>query len=197
MAIIRSGNRAQAAAMIQGGVNMDTVNWLRQSNQAMASSGASGKLHDMIMQSSALWISDKAIQDTNNLMRRYSVAMDLDVLRPLATLEEFQAAKPYMRKYMMANPTLKQSWLNGEADGYDGDFEQFEVGAVGEADRHWRTVMNGMEVEEDKTYSYTTYCDADDMNANDQLDIQDMWQHVNYIMEVEEDDPSSILGNSL
>lgn len=197
MAIIRSGNRNQAAAIIQGGLDMNTVHWLRESNNRLASSGASGEMHDLVMQSSAIWLSDESIQETNELMRRYAVSMDLDTHRLLTDLLEFQSAKPYMRKYIMANPVLKQSWLDGEAEGYDGEFEQREVNAVGEDDYFYRSVMNGMEQEDGDFYRYDTYDDCEELSHEDQLEIGYMWQHTNYLMEIEEDDPSSVLGNSL
>lgn len=198
MPVIVSENRAQSAMMIEGKIDHETNRWLMAQNHSALGPGVRSALQERIAQHASLWYTDEAVASAELNMRKYSVAMDLDVIRQTFLLEEMQSAKPTMRKYLMANPTLRQSWMRGEADGYDGEFEH-TVGAVGEDDHVWRSVMSGQEVfdEPSNEYHYTTYHDAEHMDAMDQMMIRQAWVYSDYEMEIEEEDPSSILGNSL
>ena len=196
MAIIHSRDRVQSSMFMEKGIDHSTINWLRQMNSGLGGNQESA-FHQRMQHASNYWMTKEALEDTESMMRKYSVSMDLDAFRELHELEHFQAAKPFMRRWVMANPTIKQSWLDGEAEGYDGEFMDTDPGQVGWHDVSWRTVMNGMEVEEEKHYMYETFCDAEEMSFADQCSIRDMWALTDYYMQVDEDDPSSVLGNSL
>ena len=61
----------------------------------------------------------------------------------LGSVPAFQQAEGYMRDYIMAIPEIQQLYLDGEFNGYGGDFSQFCTG-VGEANLFHRRAMNGL-----------------------------------------------------
>lgn len=88
--------------------------------------------------SSRAWEMGKRLlnKEDGEFVGRYSIGY-------LGSLSAQQNAEGYMRDIIMANPIVQQMYLDGEIDGYGGDFSHFCTG-IGEANLIWRRMYDGV-----------------------------------------------------
>jgi len=108
--------------------------------------------------SSRAWEMGKRLlnKEDGEFVGRYSIGY-------LGSLNAQQQAEGYMRDVIMANPVIQQLYLDGEVDGYGGEFSHFCSG-IGADNLIWRRMFDGVvnldKVEEVNRLRRTSYSDS-------------------------------------
>lgn len=120
----------------------------------------------------------------------------------LTTMEAMQAASPMMQTYIMANPMVRQLWLDGGCDGYSGSYRD-NTPLVGEAHYVYRRVMDGVVVDNpDGTWEATTYLEEliherDELHLEQQKDVLRTWARAEAALRAKMSDPTSSWNGTL
>lgn len=128
-----------------------------------------------------------------------------DEIRYLCTVGEFQWAPEKMRRYIMAQPEVRQMYHEQRLEGYEGWYKDAYPTDIGETHWDYRRVMNGVVVEGEGELDWTAstyYEDGDytlepDMDFLDQVDVLDSWNTVVHLIRQGGDDPTSHWNSSL
>ena len=146
--------------------------------------------------------SSEAIHLAQAALRKVSTLWDSDIIRPLASIAEFQHAQPQMIRWIMAEPTLRTMYHNQEVDGYSDYYVDAEPNRVGDQHYDWRRAMDGFAVinETDDLSQPEWYADSfiedlepddGDLSLIDQSFIQDTWVALRQHLAARKDDPTS------
>ncbi len=104
-----------------------------------------------------------------------------------------------MKRYIMAEPTIRALWQRQLCDGYN-DFCEHNRKQSGEELVEYRTVMNGLYVADSDEYAHemTIYDDPMDVydvdnniSAAEQFEIHNTWENLRVIIAKGEEDPTS------
>lgn len=125
-----------------------------------------------------------------------------DEIRVLRTLEEFQNAPPVMRRWIMAEPTVRALYHQQRVDGYTNHYVDYFTQDVGEDHYDYRMAMNGVVVEDEEGNGWKVRTYYEDLIQGDQKlsmiersDIQTTWEHLRDFIAMTKDDPTSPEGN--
>lgn len=103
----------------------------------------------------------------------------------LGSVQGLQGAQGFMRDYIMANPGLMQDYLDGNVEGYSGEFNKRCTG-VGEENIFYRRAMNGLlnlQVLDEKPQArHTHYQESmgNGLSFRERVDIQKTWTAIDY-----------------
>lgn len=135
---------------------------------------------------------------------RFGKRWDHDRVAPLLSLVDIQNAKPTMRRYMMAEPRVRQLWYQGRCDGYGELYQDDEPGAIGRTHSVYREVMNGSYVEnEEGEDQFVTYLGVVDEHGDSELTmigrqmVRRSWAELREILDRGGQDPTSPLRKNL
>lgn len=146
-----------------------------------------------------------SIRDRVEGMRdRFGRRWDEDRILPLVNLADFQNAKPRNRAVVMSNPRYRALWYKGQADGYDGLYEDDERDSIGREHDMYREIMNGAYVEgeegEDTFVSYLGVVDEHGdakFNQNEKDTARDIYRTLEEILDRGKQDPGSLVRKTL
>ncbi len=132
-----------------------------------------------------------------------------DSIAYLDSLGLFQQATPIMQRYIMAHVPLRELYLKGVLDGYEGSYTNVRGDAVGEDMYEWRRVNHGMisfvekEVDNEiKTqWVSTTYYDKTpegdrDLTFDQRCILKDTYEVIDQLLKDSDADLTSRLNNS-
>lgn len=127
---------------------------------------------------------------------------NVDTIRPLNTMGEFQWAGPNMQRWIMAEPTVREMYHDGAVEGYDGSYYDMQPNAIGENHYDYRRVMNGIVELDGDDWKYTTYLedlegDDRELDIDEQADILLCWENLRSHIEDKGDDPTSRWNSGL
>lgn len=135
-----------------------------------------------------------------------SMWMD-DRIQPLWDISHFQFAPSTMVRWLMAEPTIRQLYHDGQAEGYGESYLDTAKGQVGENHFDYRLVVDGMYYEEaEDEFSRTDYFveadpnfnpDYDTLNFMEQSAILSSWNNLAAFALRRDDDPTSQFGAKL
>jgi hypothetical protein len=106
---------------------------------------------------------------------------DDDDIRPLRSVEELQAAKPRMQRWVMANPFVRNLYKQGRVFGYGDSYIDHKRQGVGKDHYDYRLATNGFATFNDVDgYCATTYMEEllpgdTHPTFSEQIDIFDTW----------------------
>lgn len=135
--------------------------------------------------------------------RAVRAAWQLDEIRALQDIGEFQHAPLAMQRWIMAEPTTRQLYQQQRIDGYSETYFDHDPGTLGHDHYDYRRVMNGILVvdESDENpdnhgWTATTYFDEllpdeDELSHPEQLDILHAWDHLRAKIAAKGEDPTS------
>lgn len=130
----------------------------------------------------------------------------LDVVRPIWELGQLQNAPQVMQRWIMAEPFVRQMYIEQRIDGYSGSYVDIRPGEVGADHYDYRRVMNGVMVVHDETaetdWTVTAYFDPVEPNDIElvpaqQHDIVSTWDVVRACIKHGVDDPTNQGGGKL
>ena len=130
-----------------------------------------------------------------------------NVISPLLNLEECYSAQPLMQRYIMAEPTIRQLYIDQRCDGYsDGPYRDLFPGWIGPDHYDYQKVMSGIVneyVDEDgedtwkvNTFSYDLLPSDADLTFDERVDILATWEVVRMAIEAG-NDPTNPNGRKL
>lgn len=124
-----------------------------------------------------------------------------NVIGTLHDIGQFQHPPPIMRRWLMAEPTVRQLYHQGQVEGYGNDYIDRHPGQVGTEHYDWQVVMDGVVVEDEHGHdvSYEYFCntdpaydpDYDELDIVDKSNIIDAWAKMSSFIKANRDDPTS------
>ena len=125
-----------------------------------------------------------------------------DTIRIIDTREDLQSATPIMRRYVMAEPSVKRRYILGELSVYNGLFDDRAEGKYGSDDPTWRRVRTGgVDLMNDEVIRFTEYIDLLDdeagLLADERADILNTWSAIRDLIAGGGEDPTDVYGGSL
>lgn len=133
----------------------------------------------------------------------------MDEIRQLNTIGEFQNAPLSMQRWIMAEPTGRKMYHQQRMDGYSETYLDMEPSAIGEEHYDYRRVMDGllvMDEEEDLNgdlgWTATTYWEEllpedNDLSLEEQVDITNSWKFFKEHLKAGKEDPTSRFNSDL
>lgn len=103
----------------------------------------------------------------------------------LGTVHGLQGAQGFMRDYIMAHKGLHQDWLDGNIEGYDGEFHA-RCRGIGEENIFYRRAMHGLlnleMVNDAPQMRHTHYHESlgGGLSFRERVDIQKTWTAVDH-----------------
>lgn len=188
-----------------GTLSQNTVNYLQ--NQIASAASAGTELGKRIYERSMAVFneinSDAAVMAAEAVFSQVESMMGQDIIEPLITIPQLQAAAPVMQGLIMTSPLLRQAWYDGKIEGYSDTYVDPEPGLIGHEQEAYRRVMNGVLIEHPEvSYEYNLYFDRassrDDTYTLRQLAaIRDSQEAAEDAYRRGNEDPTSQYGASL
>lgn len=186
-----------------GHLDNNTMQWLQDRNQSVLST-VTGYAREFFQQAQNLYTmvsASDAAMVLRNLRKKKEDSWSFDIV-PLVTLESLQTANPYMQRWIMAQPELRQRYLYQEVEGYGESYTNHHGEAIGERHLDYRMVMDGVVTYDENQFGYTQYhnnlADGDrELTTFEKVDILRTWNVVQRYLDEGEDDPTSVVGAKL
>lgn len=195
---------------IMGGgmINHETQSWLHQESQNTYQSlaGVSRQFFDTAKEAYKVVTQSQAAHLLRNIVGKTKSLMSGNDIYPIHDVADFQTATPYMQRWVMAEPTVRQRYLDQTLDGYSETYQNMHGDTVGESHYDYRRVMSGVVVtnDPDSTHDYTIRHYSDMMHAGEEdlttfqkVDILRTWDRVKDLLQEEGEDPTSTWGSML
>lgn len=142
-----------------------------------------------------------------NIARTVKGVLHPNTIVALNTIQEVQAAKPIMQRYIMACPNIREIYFKQLCDGYSDSYVDFDPGCIGEDHYDFRRVMQGIvkevkiEGSEEMSWVATMYLDElragdRELEAEEQFMILEAWEVVKDAIR-QKIDPTDIFNGDL
>ncbi len=184
-------------------------------NEDIVSSMQKNFMNDMLPSSVAFFTSMFALQKQLSLNRAIDLAKagtrkikslwNDNEIRELQSIGDFQHAPDCMKRFIMAEPTIRAMWLKQLCCGYN-DISNYNKDQSGDDLFEYREVMDGvMQMQpEDSKYDYViTHYDYPEDHLEDrisiykQFNIYHSWQNLRELIHKGEEDPTSEVNGYL
>lgn len=196
---------ADVMDVMAGGRLDDTAQeWFQHQAQTLQNT-VSGAAQNFFNQARNMYqtVSDsQAMQMLRNLRSRRETVWSDSLVIPLRRLEQLQTAGPVMQRWVMAQPTLRQRYLNQEVEGYGDSYVNYHGDKVGNDHIDYRAVtdsfvMTGGDDEDWVAHNHFEFVEGTRLSRDDQLTILNTWDLVEHYLEEGGEDPTSPYGNQL
>lgn len=198
MAFLIEGGVSSVDALLYGKPHPGTINFINQQLTTMThnltDAGARfmqgiNQLYDRFTGSTAARIARAAARSVASIWQS-------DEIQQIVDLGRMQHAPMKMQRWLMAEPTVRQYYIDQRCDGYSDTYVDLEPGKVGEQHYDYRRVMNGIVTDTEDGWTSTTY--HDDLNNDDaelhvdeQHDILISWTALVKMIRAGKEDPTS------
>lgn len=192
---------------IAAGGHMDTqtTSWLADRSSALRESMGSAALNWFNTAKSFVQIIDtsSAIQAFRNITSKQESVWNTNNIHQCFTIEQLQTANPVQQRYIMAEPRLRDMYLNNSVEGYGDSYTNHQGDAIGVKQYDYRRVTDGIVLEQpDETFEVNVFHeiipDGDkELTLHQKVDILRNWNLVNVALDEAEMDPTSQFGNML
>ena len=136
--------------------------------------------------------------------RRVVSLWDDDSIHQLVGIVALQHAPVVMQPFLMAQPEIRQAYLDQKIDGYSETYVNEHGDAVGEEHYHYQCVMSGIveDTEEGEEWRAVTYFlehekAEDQLNFDQKVDVLCTWSELLMRYRTGRDDPTSKFNSSL
>lgn len=176
----------------------NSVNSIGQMSNTLTEAGNnffnnSRTLMNQFIGSDAMRLAKAALNKVSNVF----VRNDIHYINDIAKL---QNAPLVMQRFIMAQPDVRLRYHEQRCDGYSGTYVDMEPQRIGENHYDYRRVMNGIVVgDEDKITYYldTLFPNDRELDLNEQVDVLKTWEVVARLMKYGDEDPTSVMCESL
>lgn len=123
-----------------------------------------------------------------------------DDIRPLIGLDAILLAKPKMRRYLMAEPTVRQMYRDKKLSGWDNEVSDDisrDVHDIAEYKHAIHGMLNDDVVTEYYDLDTERLREDEPLSFRDQVDIAITWEQTRRIIDVDKLDPTSKWGATL
>jgi hypothetical protein len=187
--VIEVDNINQVSSIIGGGMNSDTMAYVKQSYnaymQAIEPLKQRGNLvhsFDKLTNIHNEVTSVDFLRKVHHLSNIVSNSLQVNNIHNLDTLSDFRNANPTMQRWIMAEPIVREMWNDGLLNGYGDSYVDTHPNVTGKDHYDYRRVMDGMSYidETDGRLTNTSYLevvDANDiLNINEKLIVLSNWK---------------------
>lgn len=186
-----------------GHLSQSATQWLGQRNESILGT-VTQAAQNFFQQAQTMYSmvsSSDAMMLLRNLKAKSENTWAFDIV-PIRSLVAMQTANPYMQRWIMAQPDLRQRYLNQEVEGYGESYVNHHGDAVGEAHYDYRRVMDGVVTHDATSFGYKHYHDLlgegeRELTVFEKVDILRTWNAVSKMLDEGEDDPTSVTGAML
>lgn len=121
------------------------------------------------------------------------------VILPVATLDEFCSATPYMQNWIMAHPGAAQLHIDQRLDGYSDTYVSPCPDLAGIHNPYYRAVTNGVHVDLGDTSVMQIHYGDDEIQISqaDRQVVLDSWEALQYHLDERDADPTHPSGDSM
>ena len=171
----------------------DSMGYLNQAQQTFAENAR--RAYRMISES-----------ESANLIRNLGTKLSniwSNGIEPLESLEDCQTASEIMQRWIMAQPHLRQLYLDNRVEGYSDQYENLQGNRVGEEQYDYRRVMTGVQVTPDegdayyKLYHDTMPEGESVLSVTEQINVLSTWSLIDRLIDEGDEDPTSPYGASI
>lgn len=146
-----------------------------------------------------------AVQRIANIKNRLNSVWETDTIRSLNTIEKIQNAPNSMRRWVMAEPSLRDRYLEGCVSAYDNQYVDLNPkDGSGKNHYDYRRVTNGVVLEASNgTHYHNNYIEAikdpsDILTVYQQAAILSTWQVIKNSLESDDNrDPTGLYNETL
>lgn len=145
--------------------------------------------------------SEEALRRVSAAVRKLSHVFQTNSIRYIDNVASLQHAPVIMQRYIMAEPLVRNMYLEQRCDGYSGSYVNIHGNDMGDDNYDYRRVMDGFvqdHVEEDGVVNWKASLYIEELVEGDrkltieeQVDIIDTWEAIRYAMKLGEEDPTS------
>lgn len=204
MRIIQGGSH-EFNALVYGQQSPATLSYLRNqvtdyAQSVMAGMSEIGKsFMSGVGQMFEHFNGSEAMRRARAAYRKVENLFAIDVIRGLKDIADMQQAMPQIQRIVMAEPTVRQAYLEQRIDGYSGQYLNVYGNDIGESHYDYRRVMDGILHEDKEGFDkFVTYFDdrSEDfeMTIEDRADALSIWAMAKAYMEIGTEDPTSAWG---
>lgn len=208
MATFLNGGTATFDAMIYGDQHQGTTELLRQqfSNVGHHLSDAARRFMDSAQAQFEQLSQGYAAQLLRAAGRAINSFWIPDQIQILNSIGQIQYAPHQMRRWIMAEESLRKLYHQGRVEGYGEDYIDLDPGKVGAAHYDYRRATNGLvqidqEPDDDGNYGFQAITYFEALRADDrelelveQADIQATWKALRPMLTSGSEDPTSKYG---
>lgn len=148
--------------------------------------------------------SHAAVDFARNVLKSFmgSTTVNTDRILGLFEINQFQGASVEMQRWVMASPVIRELYHDQRCEGYSDTYVDVEPGLVGEDHYDYRRVMDGVMHITDDDWYVKTYVEElkegdRDLTHSEQVDIQNTWSKLEYLVALNKEDPTSPDGGYL
>lgn len=188
-----------------GHLDNSTMSWLAD---------RSSSLRESIGNTAASWLNtaksfvqvidtSSAIQAMRNILVKKDNEWNTNNVQQYRCIEELQTANLINQRYIMAQPRLRDLYLNNSVEGYGEAYTNVQGNAIGNRQYDYRRVTDGIMMEcSDETFEVNVFHEAisdgdAELTLHQKVDILRNWNMVNIALDAAEMDPTSPVGNML
>lgn len=187
-----------------GFLDAGTTNWIQDRTQALMST-VSATTSNWLNKARSFYqtiTESDAVQALRNLTAKADVSWKGNNIHFCNNLDLIQTANPVMQRYIMAEPRLRDMYLNQTVEGYAGSYENYHGDAIGINHYDYRRVTDGMLLVKDDHFEWNDFYenvpDNDkELTMFEKVDVIRTWNLVNIALDENEMDPTSPIGNLL
>lgn len=144
-----------------------------------------------------------AVRTVRNALKSAASLFNNDIIKPLYEMEDFQTATVRMQRWIMANPVVRQSFIEQKCDGYSDSYIDLYPGKIKDDHYDYRRVMDGVAQFDENDHEcfkmyYEDLVEGDrELSFDEKKDILQTWEIVEMFMKKAAQDPTSQFGGSL
>lgn len=192
-------------ALVYGEQHPNVTNYLRSQFEGASNllSDASRRFYDSAKNAFEHYNSSAALNFARNAIQQLTGG-NIDVQRVvyLSELEQLQNATQLMQRWLMANPNVRERYLDQKIDGYSDTYVNVHGTDTGWTHYDFQLATTGlMTIDEQAEVHWTEYdiqlADGDRMlTMCEQIDINDCWSVQNVMLALDAD-PTDPMGGKL
>ena len=187
-----------------GFLDSGTQNWIQERTNALMST-VSATTANWFNKAKSFYqtiTESDAIQALRNLTAKEDVCWKGNNIYLCNSIEQIQATNIVQQRYIMAEPRLRQMYLNQEVEGFAATYNNVQGEAIGMKQFDYRRVTDGMLLVTEDSMQWTDYHEnlpeqERELELYERADMIRNWNLVNICLDKAEQDPSSPIGNML
>jgi len=147
--------------------------------------------------------SETAMRLARAAVRKASSLFQKDEIRDIWDLGELQQAPLRMQRFIMAEPTVRQMYIDQRCDGYADTYVDMQPGAIGTEHYDFRRATNGMVMDDEENdwvcrQFHDDLVEGDrELDLEEKVDILNTWEAVRALMAAGREDPTSPFNSKL
>lgn len=161
-------------------------------------------ISNMVKQKYDAVANSSTIQYLNNLKNRINSSWNTNTIKYLKDINDIQQAPDVMKRWVMAQPDIRQRYNTGNINGYDKTYTNIHPGGAGNKHYDYRRVTDGVvmsdSVSDGVTYShyYEHVHKCDILNIVEKSNILSTWDIIsNHFENNGLEDPTSVWNEML